>query len=38
LDAQAEIVSGVVIFDFLPKDYSRFIGIDKMARAMAFRE
>jgi hypothetical protein len=36
LDTQAEIVSGVVIFDFLPEDYSRFIGIDKMARAMAF--
>jgi len=38
LDAQAEIVSGLVIFDFFSQNYSRFIRIDKMARAMTFRE
>jgi hypothetical protein len=38
LDAQAEIVSGLVIFNFFSQNYSRFIGIDKMTRAMAFAE
>jgi hypothetical protein len=28
----------LVIFNFFSQNYSRFIGIDKMTRAMAFAE